>query len=339
MASAITAEQAHQLIAQLAEQNQLLKDRAALAAAPGAHSAAAASATQHRTKIPAASNFSGTASTLDGWLREMRQQFDWYKYIADAEQVAMAAAQLRGNALDWWAAQLKPAEQAALRLSFAAFEQALRARFQPINSAKMARHALDTLRQGAKQPVHDYTSSFRRLLTPLPDMSEADRVHCYTRGLRPALQLRLVENDPATLDAAISLATRLGSLSQFAASSAPAGQSYGHGDGNAMDLSNIEGLEQTDGGDDDAAAPVTRGELQKMQRQLLNAMQQHRSGNGAGNRDGKRAPFGRGSRGPPRVPGLSPQQVRERMDAGLCFLCGEAGHRKYDCPENKQSTN
>jgi hypothetical protein len=76
-----------------------------------------------------------------------------------------------------------------------------------------------------------------------------------------------------------------------------------------------------------------------MQRQLLNAMQQQRSGNGAGNRDGKRAPFGRGSRGPPRIPGLSPQQVRERMDAGLCFLCGEAGHRKYGCPENKQSTN
>jgi hypothetical protein len=105
MASAITAEQAHQLIAQLAEQNQLLKDRAALAAAlGGVHSAAAASAAPQRTKIPAASNFAGTASTLDGWLREMRQQYDWYKYTADAEQVTMAATQLRGNALDWWAA-------------------------------------------------------------------------------------------------------------------------------------------------------------------------------------------------------------------------------------------
>lgn len=328
------------LIAQLAEQNQLLKDRE-LARAPPAHAAAAAAAaasaaaTPRRAKIPTAANFSGSAATLDNWLREMRQQFAWYQYSADAEQVAMATAQLRHQALDWWDA-LPAAEKATLAASFPAFEQALRARFQPINSAKMARHSLDGLRQGPKQSVHDYTSAFRRLLTPLPDMSEADRVHCYTRGLRSALQMRLIEHDPVALDDAISLATRLGSLSVLAASSAS--------DGSAMDLSAlglnaIEGLEQQTGdGDDDAAAPVTRAEF----KQLLAAMQQQRgAGAAAANRGGKRAPFGRGGRGAPRVQGLSEQEVRKRLDDGLCFLCGEAGHRKYDCPQNdrKQSGN
>jgi hypothetical protein len=66
-----------------------------------------------------------------------------------------------------------------------------------------------------------------------------------------------------------------------------------------------------------------------MQKQLFAAMQHHRGG------PSKRAPFGRGDRGPLRVPGLSAQQVRERLDGGLCFVCGEAGHRKFDCPQNK----
>ena len=154
--------------------------------------------------------------------------------------------------------------------------------------------------------------------------------------------MRLIEHDPATLDIAISLATRLGSLSVLAASSASDG--HHHGDhGNAMDLSAlglnaIKGLEQQTGdGDDDAVAPVTRAEF----KQLLAALQQQRSGAGAANRGGKRAPFGRGARGAPRVQGLSEQEVRKRLDGGLCFACGEAGHRKSDCPQNdrKQSGN
>lgn len=291
--------------------------------------AAAAAPHAHRVKIPAASNFAGTANHLDGWLREMRQQFDYYQYTADDVQVAMAAAQLRGSALDWWAA-LPSAEQNPLRASFAAFEQALRARFQPINSAQTARLALDSLRQSAKQSVADYISSFRRLLVSVPSMSEDDKVHRFVQGLRSTIQQPLIVHGVDTLDKAIAMASRVGSLGQYAASSAAAA-AQSHGD--AMDLSNIEGLErQTDeSSTEDSAAPVTRAELQKMHQQLLAAMQQQR---GSG---GKRPPFGRGDRrGPPRVPGLTEQQVRERLDGNLCFVCGEAGHRKYDCPQNKQ---
>ena len=333
-----------QLRTQAVQQQQLQQQLAvAQAAAPTVAHAPAPVAVPHahRVKIPAASNFAGTANHLDGWLREMRQQFDYYEYNADTVQVAMAAAQLRGSALDWWAALSSP-EQSPLRSSFVAFEQALRARFQPINSAQTARLALDSLRQGAKQSVADYISSFRRLLVAVPDMSDADKVHRFVQGLRCAIQQPLIVHGVDTLDKAIAMASRVGSLGLYAASSAAAA-AHSHGD--AMDLSNIEGLEQQtdENSTGDPAAPVTRAELQAIRqlsqqqfKQLLNAMQYQR-GAGAGNRGGKRPPFGRGDhRGPPRVPGLSDEQVRERLDGNLCFMCGEAGHRKYDCPQNKQ---
>ena len=336
--------QIQQLSAALQHQQQQQQQQAAAAAAAAAAAPAAAPSIR-RAKIPAASNFSGTASMLDGWLREMKQQYDWYQYTADAEQVAMAAAQLRGTALDWWSA-LNAAELQTLRASFPLFEQALRARFQPVNSAQTARLALDCLRQGAKQSVADYTSAFRRLLVSVPDMSEADKVHRFVQGLRGHAQQQLIVHGVDTLDKAISMAARVGSLGLFAASSAAAAGYSQSSNGSAMDVSAlglhaIEGLEpETDvADDDDAAAPVTRSELQKMHRQLLLAMQQHRSGagNAAGNRGGKRPASGRGpARGPPRVPGLTDQQVRERLDGGLCFVCGEPGHRKFDCPQNKQ---
>jgi len=331
-------QQIQQLSQALLHQQQAAAAAAAAAAAPVV---AAPPARTFRPKIPVASNFAGTAGLLDGWLLEMRQQFDYYQLLADAEQVGMAAAQLKGVALDWWGVQLSAADRAQYATSFVEFEKAIRARFQPINSAQTARLALDSLRQGAKQSIADYISAFRRLLVSVPNMNEEDRVHRFIQGLRQPAQSQLLIHGVATLDKAIEMAARVGSLALYAASSATAASgsnAHGAGHRDAMDLSGIEGLEQsTDGNDaDDAAAPITRGELRKM----LNAMQQQRSG-GASNRGGKRAPFGRGGRsgGPPRISGLTEAQVKERLEGGLCFLCGEVGHRKFDCPENKQSTN
>jgi hypothetical protein len=355
--SALTAEQAHALIAQLQEQNQMLQQSVAAApaaaaslaaqtvAAALAHAQSAAVRAPPRTKIPAASNYAGSAHTLDNWLREMEQQFDWYGYNSHAERVAMAAAQLRGSALDWWHA-LSPDEKQPLRESFADFEQALRKRFQPVDSAKSARLALDQLAQGARQSVHDYTAHFRRLLTAVPSMSADDRVHRYVQGLRPAVRSLLLLQDVKTLDEAIASAARIGSLSQYASH---ASSSTGASTAGPMDLSStvmrdlcaLAGTGISGGGEDDPsatdagdaapsdAAPVTRAELRQMHQQLLHAMQSQRRGE-AGRSSGRGGrPSGRGA---PRVSGLSEQQVRERLDAGTCFACGKPGHRKADCP-------
>jgi len=317
------------------QQQQLAAQHLQLAvAAPVA--AAAPRAPQPR--IAPAPTYSGSAATLDVWLREMRQQCSFYQLHDDAARLVFLCAQLRGGALEWWDTLPSPTRDEC-SLSLAAFEAALRKRFQPVNAADTARTQLDALRQGSKQSVHDYTSAFRRLLASVPDMSAADQLHRYLFGLRPALQTQLRIAGVTTLNAAIEAASRIGAIGQFAAgSAASADYAAAQGGGNAMDLSelqldSIEGLEPSQTGASDAAddaAPISRAEF----RQLLHAMQQQRGGP-ASKGDGKRAPFGRGSRGPPKVSGLSPEEVRKRLDAGACFACGQTGHRKADCPSKQ----
>ena len=320
--------------AQLQQQAaQLQQHQQAAAAAVAAAAHAPAAPARPRAKIPSASSYSGSPSLLDSWLREMRQQFEWYTCTADAEQVAMAAVHLKGVALDWWCSQLSAAEQFALRASYAAFELALRTRFQPVNSAQTARLALDSLRQGARQSVQDYTSAFRRLLVSVPDMCEADKVHRFVQGLRGPAQAHLIVHDCDTLDKAIGMAARVGSLTLYAASSAAASG------GSPMDLNAMHGGSadtEPPASDDDNDIPVTRSEF----KQLLAAMQAQRSGSARG-REGHRPAFGgRGDRGrgPPRVQGLSEQEVRRRLDESLCFICGQPGHRKFDCPQKKEKS-
>ena len=56
-----------------------------------------------RPRLPAPPSYDGrSAAALDGWLRELQQQFDWYRMIDDAARLQFVGALLKGVALDWW---------------------------------------------------------------------------------------------------------------------------------------------------------------------------------------------------------------------------------------------
>lgn len=304
--------------------------------------APAAAPRVERPRLPPPAQYDGrSAVALDGWLRELQQQFDWYRTTDDAGRLQFAGALLKGVALDWWASlsdsssSASPAESAR-PTTYAEFVARLRARFQPINSAQTARVQLDELRQGPKQSVHEYISAFRALLVRVPDMSEGDRVHRFLRGLRATVATQLRVQGVSTLDAAIAMAARVGSIAEFGASTpmgnAPASAAAAAAATGAddMQLDNIEGLDRETSAPEGSATGVTQAQLLA----LINAMRSERGSNRtkeskSGGKDVTAAIAKRFK--------LTPEQVREHFDKNQCFNCDGVGHSSRACTKPKKN--
>ena len=294
----------------------------------------AAAPTPQRPRLPAPAAFEGAASKLDEWRADLQQQMRYYHMTTDAQQLEFAAGFVRGAARDWW----EHLDAAARPATWDALITALRARFQPVTTAETARAKLRALTQG-KTSIHAYVSAFRALLVAVPTMAEDDRLFAFRSGLQPAIAMQLQVQGVNTLEAAIAMATRMGSFGDAHAAAAAGRAASGHFPAASsssasapMDLSNVEGLE----GDSDetgASAPEAGlAELRAEMRQMLNAMRSARGGSsGAG--AGARGARGGFSSNLPRIPHLSPLQVKEYMDAGKCFVCGSTEHRSRDCPK------
>lgn len=147
----------------------------------------------------------------------------------------------------------------------------------------------------------------------------------------------------ATLEQAIAMATRIGGLREMQAGAAfapPAAASSSSAPGsapmdldalNAMGLENVEGLEAETASAAPAVSDVAA--LRNEMRQMLNAMREERRSNNRGGGAGSAS--SRPPRSLPRVPHLTPEQVKEYMDAGKCFGCGSTEHSARGCPKRK----
>ena len=312
-------------------------------ASPGASSASSPPALAPRTerpKLPAPPAYEGRAAALDDWEAELNQQFEWYGTIAEGERLRFAAAYLKGTARDWWT-HLPAAEKATIA-SWPLLVAALRRRFQPVTTAEMARARLATLTQG-KASVHEYVTAFRKLMMSLSDMAEADRLFAFTRGLKPAIATQLRIQGVKTVDAAIEMAVRMGSMGEFAALTAVPSTAAPSNGAAPMDLDElgIEGLEkETDAATGSGTAtipstgeaPVTRAELQ----QLLAAMQeQRRPHRQSGAAPAGSSPMHRDEAGRLQYGSLTQAQMDAHFAAGTCFKCGKAGHQARKCSKKQ----
>lgn len=330
-----------QAVQALAAQNQQLQQQMRLLAAQQAGAAAASPPPGYgassspapprpaQGKLHESSRYGGTAA-LDPWLATMQQLCLFYGLSSDAQRVNYAAAHLKDAALQWWFSL-----GAATPATWADLTAALRARFQPVTSGELARAKLRTLTQG-KGGVQAYVAAFNALLVHVPTMAVEDRVFAFIDGLSDRVKAHVGEVAHATLETAIERAVRFDSRQMRA----PAGSSAGHSSHAPMDVNallGIEGLEQETGTEQGtpapaADAPVTRAEFQ----QLLNAMREQRRGPAAGGKEGKPRSFDPRDRRLPRIPHLTPLQVKEYMDEGKCFGCGSKDHRSRECQSKPQ---
>jgi hypothetical protein len=276
--------------------------------------------------------YHGDSSKLDEWLDELDAVFDMYDDMPDARRVRFGSSHLRDAARKWWTG-LGPSGQSAI-VDVDALAAGLRARFQPVTTAKVARSQLDALKQGNRH-VNDYIRDFQRLQALVPRMSEEESVHIFERGLRSDLVLELRKADVDTIAAAIALAARIGGLT----ANAPP-KPDPHGRPTAVAVSSSISQMQHD--------PLNMQQM--MQDMMVNMMRMQQpssdigsstnvlSGNGnggrfqRGGRNGGNRFGNRPARQLPAIPGVSPTIVQQRWDAKQCLRCGSADHRAISCP-------
>ena len=284
----------------------------------------------------------GKAAALDGWIAALERQFAWYGYATpaqDAQRIRLATSVLTGDAWDWWS------HLATQPATWTGLVAAMRARFQPVTSAETARAKLVVLSQG-KASVNEYISAFRRLLVAVPTMGEDDRLFHFTRGLRPAIATQLRVHGVTTLNAAIEMAARVGSIGELAGLAPSAASTAGPSSGSApmeLDALGIEGLEQETGAVEGSSnpSPVAEGpSTQALLTQLLAAMQMQRrpfkaregGAPSAPSASSSPSPLHRDASGRLQFGSLTQSQMDAHWTAGTCFHCGKAGHLARKCP-------
>ncbi len=323
---------------QMREQAQQLQQlRASPAQSPqlSAYSSAAAVAaptSRFAKKEPRAQDLreydGASGAKLDAWLDELGAAVDLFR-LNGGEAVDFAASRLRGAARQWWNA-LGTAGKSPL-VDAAMLAAALRTRFQPVTSERVAREQLRSLKQGARN-VNDYIADFQRLHTVLPDMSQNDALFAFESGLSAHLAEKLRVQGVTTLQEAIGLAARVGGLMQSAVgrNAAAHQMSVDDGENSASRLDRIEAALNALSSGAQGGSGVGMGAKTQTQR----GYQQERNAGGRGsNRGGRGGRFGGGwPRGPPVVPGVSADTVKQRLDAQQCVRCGGNGHRSPACP-------
>jgi hypothetical protein len=355
-----------ELLSQMAALEQLVRSQgealAVLRASPGPSPLASAAASPQLSPQLAARSLGATASAeqtsrfakkeprandlreydggagvkLDAWLDELGAAVDLFR-LNGSEAVDFAASRLRGAARQWWNS-LGAAGKAPL-VDAASLAGALRKRFQPITSERVAREQLRALRQGGRG-VNEYIADFQRLHAQLPDMSSADALFSFENGLSPHLAEKLRLQGVSTLADAIALVARVGGLLQ-------AGPTAPHSRGaaaNQMDVDDGDGsvsatarLDRIEAALNALSASAGLGAKTQTQR----GYQQER---GAGGRGGARG--GRGGRFGGRggggagfsIPGVPAAVVEQRRAAGQCFRCGSGDHRSMECPSAPSAT-
>jgi hypothetical protein len=296
-----------QMIAQQQEQLRLLTR---LASAPSPASASAPLPREPAPSKPFDGVYKGEGgATLDDWVAQAKQMLSFYSGLQATAQAAWLATGLRGAALAWYQNRFKAQPPASGDALF----DALRQRFQPINSEETTRLELAQLKQGPKQTVDEYATRFLHLTSLLPDESVASRVFQFRFGLHRAIdeKIRSAATQPTTLQEAIALAARLEGRSASSSSS---------------DCSNIEvdvvqaltarlaAMEQS------IAAGVSRGPKNSPPPKQDNYQLRRERG---ANKGFMQTP----------VPGLTSEMARQRLDNHQCLWCASSEHTKRDCPD------
>jgi hypothetical protein len=297
---------------------------------------------------------------VDNWIREMDVVFD-YHHLSEAEKLSLVRANLAGAALLWY-----ESIDAAHKASWTTVVAALRARYRPMVASLSARDQLTRLRWNERQGVSGYIDQFRTTMALVNGMDGESQVVAFLNGLPPHLRARVFEQAQKVPDdlevamqAAITAETvanmgRSGFLGRANQSQQQPTRSYGasaSGGSAAMDLSQVEiseyGLDEYGHQQEETAAAASSQQPSEFKQLVSTVAKLASTVAGLQQGGGQKQPTSKGGhkggsgRGGSRegrrwVEGLTPEQARDRRARGACYVCGEAGHMKSECPRYQQ---
>lgn len=144
-------------------------------------------------------------TSVDAWTFEMEQYFV-VTGMEEKDKVPFGVVFLRDMASLWWRSVCQSREVAAISLNWQEFKELLTKRFQPVAATKTARAILASLKQ--TKSVTEYCNSFFRQMQLIDDMSSADQIERFVRGLKAPIANEVDMHDPKNLDEAMNLAQR-----------------------------------------------------------------------------------------------------------------------------------
>ena len=120
--------------------------------------------------------FRGNGS-IQSWIIHMKH---YTRGSIPQNSMSIANSYLDGNPHEWRIVH-QTTEEGRSITEWSSFKRALLKRFQPLKKAKIARDKLAKWRQ--VRYVTTFNEDFLRIILDIPNISEEEKVHCYTRGL------------------------------------------------------------------------------------------------------------------------------------------------------------
>jgi Ty3 transposon capsid-like protein len=163
--------------------------------------------------MPAKFNGWDKSPTISNWLFSIRLYLRVTR-TDEEDHVVVATTFFTGTALDWWIGMERSLGESIYQWSWQEFETRCIRRFQSVNDSQSAYQQL--LRWQQTGTLTSYLAGFQSMVQqiPLQLLSEKGRLFHLVEGLNTELQTAVKLMQPTTVEEAITIAQRMGDISQ-----------------------------------------------------------------------------------------------------------------------------
>lgn len=143
---------------------------------------------------------------LEVWIMRMNIHLSHF-HVSDYIAGMFMRSYLTDKALTWYTTWERMLSERGATISWSGMQEGLLQNFQAVDSLQTARMKLWDLKQ--KGGIHEYIEEFRDLQVSIMDMSGAEALDVFKRGLKDRIRKEVMVSNPSTVNEAIAIAQRI----------------------------------------------------------------------------------------------------------------------------------